>query len=80
MESMKIQPIVDAVMGRLFVELEASGRHVHVTAEQAKILFGHSLTEKRPLRRRAVIKDAAEGSTITVSIFLSPASRSRASQ
>ena len=49
MESMKIQPIVDAVMGRLFVELEASGRHVHVTKEQAQVLFGHGLTPKRPL-------------------------------
>lgn len=49
MESMKIQPIVDAVMGRLFVELEASGRHVHVTKEQAQALFGHGLTPKRPL-------------------------------
>ena len=34
---------------RLFVELEASGRHVHVTAQQALELFGHSLTPKRPL-------------------------------
>ena len=34
---------------RLFVELEASGRHVHVTAEQANILFGHDLTSARPL-------------------------------
>ena len=45
----KIQAIVDAVMGRLFVELEASGRHVHVTREQAQLLFGHELTPKRPL-------------------------------
>ena len=36
-------------MKRLFVELEASGRHVHVTKEQAQRLFGHPLTEKRPL-------------------------------
>ena len=49
MEPMEIQPIVDAVMGKLFVELEASGRHVHVTKEQAQQLFGHSLTPKRPL-------------------------------
>ena len=49
MESMKIQPIIDAVMGKLFVELEASGRHVHVTKEQAQQLFGHGLTPKRPL-------------------------------
>ena len=33
----------------LFVPLEASGRHVHVTAAQAKILFGHPLTPERPL-------------------------------
>lgn len=26
--------LVQAVAGRLFVELEASGRHVHVTAAQ----------------------------------------------
>lgn len=41
--------IIKAVMGLLFVELEASGRHVHVTKEQAQRLFGHELTEKRPL-------------------------------
>ena len=44
-----MQDIIDAVMGRLFVELEASGRHVHVTKEQAQLLFGHGLTPKRPL-------------------------------
>ncbi|MBQ8797642.1 MAG: phosphate propanoyltransferase [Oscillospiraceae bacterium] len=36
-------------MRNIFVELEASGRHVHVTKAQAEILFGHSLTPKRPL-------------------------------
>ena len=46
---MDISALTQAVIGRLFVELEASGRHVHVTAEQAKSLFGHSLTPKRPL-------------------------------
>ena len=49
MENMEFQSVVNAVIGRLFVELEASGRHVHVTAEQANILCGHGLTEKRPL-------------------------------
>lgn len=44
-----VDEIVRSVMGRIFVELEASGRHVHVTKEQARILFGHDLTEKRPL-------------------------------
>ena len=49
MEAEKLQNIVDAVLGKLFVELEASGRHVHVTKEQAQQLFGHGLTAKRPL-------------------------------
>ena len=49
MESTGIQAITDAVIGRIFVEMEASGRHVHVTKEQAKILFGHGLTPERPL-------------------------------
>ncbi len=43
------QVLADAVIRRVFVELEASGRHVHVTKEQAQTLFGHGLTEKRPL-------------------------------
>ena len=41
--------LADAVVSRLFVELEASGRHVHVTKQQAQQLFGHGLTPKRPL-------------------------------
>lgn len=44
-----IEGLVTAVTERLFVELEASGRHVHVTREQAVRLFGHELTPKRPL-------------------------------
>lgn len=46
---MKEQELTQAVLGKLFVELEASGRHVHVTKEQAMTLFGHLLTPKRPL-------------------------------
>ena len=46
---MDISALTQAVIGRLFVELEASGRHVHVTKAQAMELFGHSLTPKRPL-------------------------------
>ena len=49
MENREITPLVAAVMERLFVPLEASGRHVHITAEQAQALFGHPLTPKRPL-------------------------------
>jgi len=49
MDTQQLQHLVDAVVGSLFVELEASGRHVHVTKEQAQELFGHPLTPKRPL-------------------------------
>lgn len=49
MRRQEIEAITEAVMGRLFVPLEASGRHVHVTKEQALALFGHGLTPKRPL-------------------------------
>lgn len=46
---MEVGELAQAVVSRLFVELEASGRHVHVTKEQAKVLFGHGLTPARPL-------------------------------
>ena len=46
---MEMDALVQTVLGRIFVELEASGRHVHVTKEQALTLFGHSLTPKREL-------------------------------
>ena len=46
---MELDALVKAVMKNLFVELEASGRHVHVTKDQAQTLFGHGLTPKRPL-------------------------------
>lgn len=45
----ELETLVDQVVGRLFVELEASGRHVHVTENQAEVLFGHPLTPDRPL-------------------------------
>lgn len=46
---MDLESLIQAVTDSLFVELEASGRHVHVTREQAMTLFGHLLTPKRPL-------------------------------
>ena len=46
---MDAERLASALAQRLFVELEASGRHVHVTAQQALELFGHCLTPKRPL-------------------------------
>ncbi len=45
----ELDALAEAVARRLFVELEASARHVHLTTQQAKILFGHGLTPKRPL-------------------------------
>ena len=49
MEKECIEALAEAALRRLFVEMEASARHVHVTREQAKILFGHDLTPERPL-------------------------------
>ncbi len=49
MDEQGLSCLAAEVVRRLFVPLEASGRHVHVTAEQANRLFGHRLTPKRPL-------------------------------
>ena len=49
MNSAELDELAQAVMNRLFVPIEASGRHVHVTKAQAQALFGHSLTPERPL-------------------------------
>ncbi len=46
---MDLDALTNAVMERLFVPIEASGRHVHLTAAQAKALFGHGLTPEREL-------------------------------
>lgn len=46
---MDLQALTQEVLDRIFVELEASGRHVHVTREQALALFGHELTPAREL-------------------------------
>lgn len=49
MKNTQLQELVEEVLRENFLELEASGRHVHVTAQQARTLFGHELTPKRPL-------------------------------
>ena len=49
MESKTLETLTQAVMEKVFVPLEASGRHVHITPAQAQILFGHDLTRERPL-------------------------------
>ena len=46
---MNMERLAEAVLGRIFVPLEASGRHVHLTKEQAVTLFGHGLTPEREL-------------------------------
>ena len=46
---MDLEALTRRVLGNVFVELEASGGHVHVTKDQAQALFGHGLTPKRPL-------------------------------
>ena len=45
----ELEALMQAALGKVFVPLEASGRHVHITAGQAQILFGHDLTPDRPL-------------------------------
>lgn len=49
MNPLHLDELAQAVMERIFVPIEASGRHVHVTKEQAMTLFGHGLTPERPL-------------------------------
>lgn len=45
----ELDRLTEQLCRRLFVEVEASARHVHVTQEQALRLFGHELTQARPL-------------------------------
>lgn len=47
--NLSVDELTELIKRRLFIELEASGRHVHLTKEAALHLFGHALTEKRPL-------------------------------
>ena len=49
MDERTIDALAAAVAEQIFVPVEASGRHVHVTADQARVLFGHPLTPDRPL-------------------------------
>lgn len=44
-----VSRIASKLEKELFVEMEASGRHVHLTEQDALTLFGHGLTEKAPL-------------------------------
>ena len=44
-----MEELIEAVLRKIFVPLEASGRHVHLTEDQARTLFGHELTPEREL-------------------------------
>ena len=44
-----MEELIEAVLQKIFVPLEASGRHVHMTEDQARTLFGHGLTPERDL-------------------------------
>ena len=49
MDKTTLSCLIGQVMERLFVEMEASGRHVHLTRQQIQTLFGHDLTPVKPL-------------------------------
>ena len=46
---MEVNRLTEEILKNIFIEMEASGRHVHVTQQQAHTLFGHGLTPERPL-------------------------------
>ncbi len=46
---MDLDKLAEQVIDKLFIRMEASGRHVHVTREQSLRLFGHQLTPQREL-------------------------------
>lgn len=44
-----LEKLTALLQQRLFVEVEASGRHVHLTRDQVMTLFGHELTPVKDL-------------------------------
>lgn len=49
MDQSQTEALTQAIMRRIFVPLEASGRHVHLTQQQCQTLFGGPLEPQRPL-------------------------------
>lgn len=45
----RLDTLTDLLQQHLFIEVEASGRHVHLTKEQVMTLFGHELTPSKEL-------------------------------
>ncbi len=41
--------LTEEIINRIFIEIEASGRHVHLTEEASLALFGHKLTPLKEL-------------------------------
>ena len=41
--------LTEEIINRIFIEMEASGRHVHLTEEASLTLFGHRLTPLKEL-------------------------------
>lgn len=49
MDNEQVKALTDAVLHRIFIPLESSARHVHLTQEQCQTLFGCDLQPERPL-------------------------------
>lgn len=49
MEHIQTEALTQTILERIFVPLEASGRHVHLTEQQCQLLFGGPLVPQRPL-------------------------------
>lgn len=49
MDNEQVKALTDAVLHRIFIPLESSARHVHLTREQCQTLFGCDLQPERPL-------------------------------
>ena len=49
MDNSQVKMLTEAVLHRIFVPLEASGRHVHLSRDQCHALFGCDLQPERPL-------------------------------
>lgn len=49
MDNEHVKRLTEAVLHRIFIPLEASARHVHLTKEQCHTLFGCDLQPERPL-------------------------------
>ena len=61
------QRLAESVLARILIPMEASARHVHITRDQCRTLFGHDLTPQRELsqpgqylaRERVTVKGPA---------------------